>query len=100
MGGVGDGEGPPLTIGSRPFRPGGRGGVVGDVGENRDSERLGADVEKEAVVLSEKGTVDTSVTPAGSGGKIDIVMSPWMRGHGSSESAEDLGREMSARSVS
>ena len=92
MGGVGDRAGPPLTIGSRPFRPGGKGGVVGDVGENRGSERLGADVEKGAAVLRKTGTVDT--------GEMDLVMSPWMRGHGSSESADDLGREMSARSVS
>ena len=97
-------SGPPLTIGSKPSRmvvqPEMGGVVIGGVDEvlmrDLEQQRGAAGLGKEVVEEGEKG-VEVGVQPVG--GNRAAHHGPWVKSDTASERTEDLGREMTARSI-
>ncbi len=97
-------NGPPLTIGSKPSRmvPPEMGGVViGGVDEvlmgDLEQQRGGTGLEEEVVVEEVKRSVE--VVEQQQVGKDRAHHGPWVKSDAASERTEDLGREMTARSI-
>ena len=96
-------SGPPLTIGSKPSRmvqPEMDGVVIGGVDEvlmgDLEQQRGGGLPEEEVVVEKVKRSVEVVEQQAG---KDRAHHGPWVKSDAASERTEDLGREMTARSI-
>jgi hypothetical protein len=90
-------DGPPLTIGSKPTR-------LPLPGVRAVEEVMMGDIERQVVQMEEVKSEVKSEGKGGKGGEVEVMdtkheRGPWMRGDGASERTEDLGREMTARSI-